>query len=123
LNEKNGINREESVSIQRFEENEVKNETVKSTFETVKSTSNLKNKSTSFSNYKTLKKVVKHKKSNQKDDSELILLIILCFFIPPIAVGIATDWDLQTVLLNVLLTFLCFVPGLIHGIIVVTDNR
>ncbi|MCX6191437.1 MAG: YqaE/Pmp3 family membrane protein [Flavobacteriia bacterium] len=50
------------------------------------------------------------------------LLYVLCFFIPFLAVGLATDWDTNTVLINLLWTLLCGIPGIIHAIIVVGRN-
>lgn len=50
------------------------------------------------------------------------LLIVLCFFIPWLAVGLATNWDVKTVVINILWTFLCGIPGIIHAIIVVNKN-
>lgn len=50
------------------------------------------------------------------DDNE-ILIYVLCFFIPPLAVGLLYDigsefWT------NVILTLLCGIPGIIHAFIV-----
>jgi uncharacterized membrane protein YqaE (UPF0057 family) len=50
------------------------------------------------------------------------LLYVLCFFIPWVAVGLATDWDVKTVVINILWTFLCGIPGIIHAIIIVGRN-
>jgi uncharacterized membrane protein YqaE (UPF0057 family) len=72
---------------------------------------------------KEYKKAVK--KSNKKqggNDTEVILLYILCFIIPPVAVGLATDWETKPVLINILLTLLCGIPGVIHAIIIVSRN-
>lgn len=51
-------------------------------------------------------------------DVDQVLLIILCFLLPPVAVGLATDWDANTVVLNIVLTLLCFIPGIIHALII-----
>jgi len=61
------------------------------------------------------------KKANNKDVSTG-LLYVLCFFIPWLAVGLATDWDVTAVVINLLLSFLFFLPGVIHAIIVVGRN-
>jgi uncharacterized membrane protein YqaE (UPF0057 family) len=61
------------------------------------------------------------KKSNNKDVSTG-LLYVLCFFIPWLAVGLATDWDVKTVVINLLWTCLCGIPGIIHAIIIVGRN-
>lgn len=62
------------------------------------------------------------KQSQKSDDVPVGLLYVLCFFIPFVAVGIVTDWDITTVLINVLWTALCGIPGIIHAIIVVNRN-
>ncbi len=61
------------------------------------------------------------KKANNKDVSKG-LLYLLCFFIPWLAVGLATDWDVKTVVINILWTCLCGIPGIIHAIIIVGRN-
>ncbi|MCX6182821.1 MAG: YqaE/Pmp3 family membrane protein [Bacteroidetes bacterium] len=48
-----------------------------------------------------------------------LLLIILCFIIPPVAVGLATNWEITPLVINILLTFLFWLPGVIHALIVV----
>ncbi|HIP35519.1 MAG TPA: YqaE/Pmp3 family membrane protein [Crocinitomix sp.] len=51
-----------------------------------------------------------------------ILLYLLAFFIPPVAVGLVTDWDMGQVVLNIILWALCVIPGIIHALIVVSKN-
>jgi uncharacterized membrane protein YqaE (UPF0057 family) len=69
---------------------------------------------------KSLRKAVKS--SKKSDDVPVGLLYALCFFIPFIAVGIVTDWDIPTVLINLLWTILCGIPGIIHALIIVSRN-
>jgi uncharacterized membrane protein YqaE (UPF0057 family) len=69
---------------------------------------------------KALHKAVKSQK--QSDDVPIGLLYILCFFFPFIAVGIVTDWDLSTILINLLWSLLCGIPGIIHALIIVSRN-
>jgi len=57
-----------------------------------------------------------------KNDVPIVLLYILCFFLPFLAVGIATNWDLTAVVINLILCFLFWFPGIIHAIIVVGRN-
>lgn len=69
---------------------------------------------------------VKHemkKKNNSSGDVDIVLLYVLCFLLPPIAVGLATDWDTNKLILNIILTILCGIPGIIHAIIVVSKSR
>jgi uncharacterized membrane protein YqaE (UPF0057 family) len=69
---------------------------------------------------KALKKAVKSQKKS--DDVPVGLLYVLCFFCPFVAVGIVTDWDIKAVLINILFTALCGIPGIIHAFIVVSKN-
>lgn len=71
---------------------------------------------------KELKKLLKKESKNSNSDVNIVLLYVLCFFIPFVAVGLVTDWDIKKVLLNILLTILCGIPGIIHAIIVVHKN-
>jgi uncharacterized membrane protein YqaE (UPF0057 family) len=61
-------------------------------------------------------------KKAHKDDVPKGLLYVLCFFIPWVAVGLATDWDVKTIIYNILWTLLCGIPGIIHAIIIVGRN-
>lgn len=58
---------------------------------------------------------------SSSDDDMLILLYILAVLIPFVAVGIVTDWDIKKVLINILLSFLCYIPGVIHAFITIRD--
>ncbi len=44
-------------------------------------------------------------------------LIVLAILTPPLAVGIASNWDPDKVLIALLLTALCYIPGLIYALI------
>ena len=50
-----------------------------------------------------------------------VLLLILAFFIPPLAVGLAVGIT-KDFWINLILTLLFFVPGVIHAIIIVIRN-
>lgn len=74
-----------------------------------------------------MKSVVKEAKKEQKKNSNssddmTILYYVLAFFFPPLAVGLVTDWDVKQVIISVLLTALCGLPGIIHAFIVVSRN-
>lgn len=73
---------------------------------------------------KEIRKQDQKKSKREKPGSDIpaIVLYILCFIIPPIAVGLATDWDLKPVIINLLLCFLFVIPGIIHALIVVSRN-
>jgi uncharacterized membrane protein YqaE (UPF0057 family) len=69
------------------------------------------------------KKYVADKQAAKKGMSdEMILLTILCFLLPFVAVGIKTNWDLMMVLVALLLSFLFFIPGVIFALLVVYDK-
>ena len=73
-------------------------------------------------NKSELKKALKEaKKSNSSKggDVPIGVLYLLCFLFPVLAVGLATNWDLMPMIYNLLWTFLCGIPGIIHAIIVV----
>lgn len=71
-----------------------------------------------------IKKEIKHaSNSSKKDDTPLGLLYVLCILIPFVAVGLVTDWDGKTVLINILWCLLCGIPGIIHAFIVVNRER
>lgn len=64
---------------------------------------------------KLVKITLKDIKANQSaSTAEYILAILL----PPIAVGLHTDWEFKPLLINVLLTILGWLPGVIHAFIV-----
>lgn len=71
---------------------------------------------------KEFKKQTKKAQKEGNSGPEPILLYILCFIIPPVAVGLATDWETKPVIINIILTLLCGIPGIIHAIIVVSKN-
>ncbi len=49
-------------------------------------------------------------------------LIILAILTPPLAVGIASDWDPDKVLIAIILTALCTLPGIIYALIQVSKR-
>jgi len=48
-----------------------------------------------------------------------ILLIILSLFLPPVAVFLVSGLN-KTLLINIVLCFIFFIPGVIHALYVVT---
>ena len=62
-------------------------------------------------------KLKEAKLSGAKPDK--VVIYVLCVIIPPLAVGLWTDWQMPTVW-NILWTLLWWVPGVIHAFIVVT---
>ncbi len=56
--------------------------------------------------------------SRRKSILMKILLVILCFILPPLAVYLKTK-DVKSTLINLVLCFLGGIPGIIHGLWVV----
>ena len=71
---------------------------------------------------KKLEKIAK-KASPSNSGVPKELLYLLCFFIPFVAVGFATNWNLTAVISNLLWTCLCGIPGIIHALIKVSQSR
>ena len=68
---------------------------------------NINEKSTS-SIHSVIKKKAKNSiKQSTSGDIDPIVYILLCIFIPFVAVGLATDWEVKDVLINLLLCCLC----------------
>jgi uncharacterized membrane protein YqaE (UPF0057 family) len=118
-NSSTGNNIEEVNNVATFEKKEVENKIIKVDHTTASTAKTFSKKANVISKAKTLKKATK----KSKKDDDTILLYILCFLIPPIAVGLATNWDEKTLIINIILTLLCGIPGIIHALIVVSDNR
>lgn len=53
----------------------------------------------------------------------MILLYILAILIPPVAVGLVTDWETNPVIYSLLWTLLCGLPGIIHAFIIIGRYR
>jgi uncharacterized membrane protein YqaE (UPF0057 family) len=85
----------------------------------VKTTVNKKNNSYK----KQIKNILKSQKSGKINDDKLlfILLLILAFIIPPLAVLLYTNIDWKKVLISLILSFLWFVPGVIYSILVLLE--
>lgn len=77
-------------------------------------------KTEATNNFTALKKMAKAAKKEHKNNGGIdpIVYILLCIFIPFVAVGLATDWNMKDVLINILLCCLCGIPGIIHAFIV-----
>lgn len=68
--------------------------------------------------------IIKEQKKNNKGSgwsSADVLLVILCIFLPWLAVGIYTGWDVKLTLITLLLWILGWVPGVIFGMLVLFD--
>lgn len=61
--------------------------------------------------------------STKGDDIPVWLLYVLAIVFPPIAVGLATDWETKPLIVNIILCVLSWLPGIIHALIVVNKNK
>ena len=66
--------------------------------------------------FKLVKQMRKEMKKSRKGGSDvpMVVLFILAIFLPPVAVGIYTNWGEPT-LWNLLFTLLFWFPGIIHA--------
>lgn len=60
--------------------------------------------------------------SSSKANDMMILLIILAFLIPFVAVGLYTDWDVTKTLIALLLMLLFWLPGIIYALLTIFDK-
>ncbi len=71
---------------------------------------------------KEIKKILRNEKKAEKKSNDnkaqridSIVYILLCIFLPPVAVGLATNWDVPMTLISLLLTILFWLPGIIFA--------
>lgn len=56
-------------------------------------------------------------KTTSSGDDDLVLLIILCFLLPPLAVYLKYNEAGKPFIINIILTLLCGIPGVIHALV------
>ncbi len=66
--------------------------------------------------------ITDHNSSEKSTGIDVLLLIIIAILLPPLAVALASG-KLGLTLLNILLTLLFILPGIIHALIVVVNNK
>jgi len=59
----------------------------------------------------------KGSKQSSPVDDDMLLLIVLCFLLPPLAVYLKYNDTGKPFVVNVILTLLCGLPGVIHALI------
>jgi uncharacterized membrane protein YqaE (UPF0057 family) len=79
--------------------------------------SKVKNESNKF--VKPLVKKALKSDSKSAGGPDKALLMVLCFFIPWLAVGLATNWELKPLIFNLLWSLTC-IGGIIHALVVVS---
>jgi uncharacterized membrane protein YqaE (UPF0057 family) len=57
------------------------------------------------------------------NEPDTVLLVVLCFFIPPLAVYLYEGEWTSRCTVNLILTLLCGLPGLIHGLVLILGNK
>lgn len=82
----------------------------------------LKKRPVSFLKKAIVKRKLEKLSAENGMNDDAILYYVLAFFIPFLAVGLVTDWDVKQVIINILLCCLCGIPGIIHAFIVVSRN-
>lgn len=103
--------------------NQPKSREQKSSFRSVNQLESNKNFTSTSSVQKIAKnKVIKEVKTGNSMRLDSIVYILLCIFIPFLAVGLATNWDLTKTLIAVLLTIFFWLPGIIYAFIICADE-
>ncbi len=83
---------------------------------------NLSNKNISLNFTKPVQTQKNIESNNSSSGGDMfILLVILCFFLPWLSVGLYTDWDVMLTVVSLLLWFLFWLPGVIFGLLVLFD--
>jgi uncharacterized membrane protein YqaE (UPF0057 family) len=57
------------------------------------------------------------------NEPDTVLLVVLCFFIPPLAVYLYEGEWTSRCTVNLILTLLCGLPGLIHALVIILGNK
>ena len=72
---------------------------------------------------KEIIKAIKKEQKKQGSNTDLVLLVILALLIPPLAVYLYEGYWTERCTINLILTLLCGLPGVIHALIVILGNR
>jgi uncharacterized membrane protein YqaE (UPF0057 family) len=70
---------------------------------------------------KVAQKKMKKAMGNAPSDLDKTLYIVLAIFIPFVAVGIASDWQGSNWIIALVLSLLCWIPGMIYALIKMKD--
>ncbi|MCP3931303.1 MAG: YqaE/Pmp3 family membrane protein [Bacteroidetes bacterium] len=65
-----------------------------------------------------VKKQMKKSGTNYPDQDDKVLIYLLCFFIPPLAVYLCYEMEDNKFIVNLILSLLCGLPGIIHAFVV-----
>ena len=72
---------------------------------------------------KAIIKAIKKEQKKQGSNTDIVLLVILALFIPPLAVYLYEGYWTERCTINLILSLLCGLPGVIHAIIVIFEGR
>ena len=72
---------------------------------------------------KAIIKAIKKDQKKQGSNTDIALLVILALFIPPLAVYLYEGYWTDRCTINLILTLLCGIPGMIHALIVILEGR
>ena len=72
---------------------------------------------------KEIIKAIKKEQKKQGSNTDLVLLVILALLIPPLAVYLYEGYWTERCTINLILSLLCGLPGIIHALIVILGNR
>lgn len=72
---------------------------------------------------KKIIKTIKKEQENQDLNTDIALLVVLALFIPPLAVYLYEGYWTERCTINLILTLLCGLPGMIHALVVILGNR
>lgn len=70
---------------------------------------------------KAAQKLVKSKMNRGEDIEKGLYIILVIFGLGFIAMGLMDDWEGQNWWMNLILSVLCWIPGVIHGLVKMKD--
>ncbi len=72
---------------------------------------------------KAIIKEIKKEQKKQGSNTDIVLLVLLAILLPPLAVYLYEGYWTDRCTINLILTLLCGIPGVIHALIVVLEGR